>query len=621
MLIVLGFLVFLIGCDGFLPTNTDTTEPMTTVTTATTTTTTMTTAEQEPLVDAYYQNLMALFPIEITTDYQLPVIVQDGFSVQYFLEEVLLVDNILPYEANYYSTELEVTLSITYQDFTKTYLFEVIQKRDESLYQQYLIDEKFNEVFSLITENIPETLYSDFTLPLLEMSSVQVTYSTDDCEIINNRLIYNFPETNETIYLEITVKFNLETRTVVMPLLMVTYEVLPNIAEIRIVTDYSVPIETKEEYVYGYLDLYDYDEHNNSQLILGGTRMRIKLRGNSTLYMPKKAYKIKFDEAQYMLSDYAEKEWVLLANFADQTLLRNALAYQMGQDLGMDFAPMVRFVDVYINGVYQGNYLLTDQVEVSSNRVDVEEKSTDIDTGYLIEYDMRIYDEGLDMTEENYFLVGGVPFVIKSPDIEDDHYSHDQYVFIRNYVQEVYDTLVAKEDYTDLIDEASFIDWFIVSEIFKNVDSGYSSVYFHKEKGGLLKMGPLWDFDLSSGNYGHLQEDLRGPEGWYTSRSDKNVFFYHLMQYESFRNNLKARWNEVFQDAIIKMIESIYPMSDMITKSRYYNFMTWDIIGTYEDWFISPEILALDTYHKQLEFLRDFLIARVNWLNTEINLF
>jgi len=337
--------------------------------------------------------------------------------------------------------------------------------------------------------------------------------------------------------------------------------------------------------------------------------------------MPKKAYKIKFDEAQYMLSDYAEKEWVLLANFADQTLLRNALAYQMGQDLAMDFAPMVRFVDVYINGVYQGNYLLTDQVEVSSNRVDVEEKSTDIDTGYLIEYDMRIYDEGLDTTEENYFLVGGVPFVIKSPDIEDDHYSHDQYVFIRNYVQEVYDTLVAKEDYSDLIDEASFIDWFIVSEIFKNVDSGYSSVYFHKEKGGLLKMGPLWDFDLSSGNYGHLQEDLRGPEGWYTPRIDKNVFFYHLMQYESFRTNLKARWNEVFQDVVIKMIESIYPMSDMITKSRYYNFMTWDIIGTYEDWFISPEILALDTYHKQLEFLRDFLIDRVNWLNTEINLF
>jgi hypothetical protein len=197
MLIVLGLLVFLIGCDGFLPANTDTTEPMTTVTTATTTTTTITTAEQEPLVDAYYQNLMALFPLEITTDYQLPSIVQDGFSVQYFLGEVMLVDNILPYEANYYSTELEVTLKITYQDYTKTYDFQVVQKRDESLYQQHLIDEKFNEVFSLITESIPETLYSDFTLPLLEMSSVQVTYSTDDCEIINNRLIYDFPETNE----------------------------------------------------------------------------------------------------------------------------------------------------------------------------------------------------------------------------------------------------------------------------------------------------------------------------------------------------------------------------------------------------------------------------------------
>jgi hypothetical protein len=621
MLIAIGLLIILVGCDSLLPTNTDTTEPETTVTTTATTTTTVTTEYREALVDEYYQDLSALFPLEITSDYQLPFIVQDDFSVQYFSGEDLLVDNILPYEENYYSTELTVTVEITYQDYTKSYEFKVIQKRDESLYQQYLIEDQFSNIFTMIGDSIPDTIYSDFTLPLLPISSIQVTYSTDDCEIINNRLIYEFPENSETIYLNVTVRFNLESRTLVIPILMSSYDTLPNIAEIRIVTDYSAPIETKEEYVYGYLDLYDYDEHNNSQLILGGTRMRIKLRGNSTLYMPKKAYKIKFDEAQYMLSDYAEKEWVLLANFADQTLLRNALAYQMGKDLTMDFAPMVRFVDVYINGVYQGNYLLTDQVEVSGNRVDVEEKSTDIDTGYLIEYDMRIYDEGLDTTEENYFLVGGVPFVIKSPDIEDDHYSHDQYVFIRNYVQAVYDTLVAKEDYSDLIDEASFIDWFIVSEIFKNVDSGYSSVYFHKEKGGLLKMGPLWDFDLSSGNYGHLQEDLRGPEGWYTPRIDKNVFFYHLMQYDSFRTNLKARWNEVFQDVIIKMIESIYPMSDSITKSRYDNFRTWDIIGTYEDWFIAPEILALDTYHKQLEFLRDFLIDRVNWLNTEINLF
>jgi hypothetical protein len=322
-----------------------------------------------------------------------------------------------------------------------------------------------------------------------------------------------------------------------------------------------------------------------------------------------------------MLSEYAEKEWVLLANFADQTLVRNAVAYQMANDLDMAFSPMVRFVDLYINNVYQGNYLLSDQIEVSSNRVDVEEKSPNIDTGYLIEFDKRLYDEGLDVTEENFFLIEGIPFVIKSPDIEDDHYSNDQYLFIESYMRTVYDTLRDKEDYSLYIDEASFIDWFIVSEVMKNVDSGYSSVYFHKDAGGLLKMGPVWDFDLSSGNYGHLQADLRGPLGWYTPRYDKNVFFMYLLEYDGFKAALKQRWNEVYESVILQGLENVYIFADSIARSRSMNFDMWDIIGTYEDWFISPEILALDTYEEQLYFLYNFLETRIAWLNQEINLF
>jgi hypothetical protein len=367
--------------------------------------------------------------------------------------------------------------------------------------------------------------------------------------------------------------------------------------------------------------MYSYDDYNNSVLELGGIRMRIKLRGNSTLVMPKKPYKIKFDDKQNMLSDYQEKEWVLLANFADQTLVRNAVAYQMANDLNMDFSPMVRFVDLYINNVYQGNYLLSDQIEVSSNRVNVEEKSPNMDTGYLIEFDKRLYDGGLENSEENFFLIEGIPFVIKSPDIEDDHYRVDHYNFIESYMRTVYDTLRDKEDYSIYIYEASFIDWFIVSEVMKNVDSGYSSVYFHKDAGGLLKMGPVWDFDLSSGNYGHLQEDLRGPIGWYTPRADKNVFFMFLLEYEGFRDALKTRWNEIYDSVILQGLKNVYLFADSIGRSRSMNFDMWDIIGTYEDWFISPEILALDTYEEQLFFLYDFLDTRIAWLNQEINAF
>ncbi|PKK94892.1 MAG: hypothetical protein CVV60_04110 [Tenericutes bacterium HGW-Tenericutes-5] len=582
---------------------------------------TTTTDERPILIDEAYENLITNLPTEFSLDIILPDIPNEDFLVEYFVDNNKLVDNTLNYVAQGFDEIIDVEIRITYKSYTKEYTFEILMLRDEDLYNQELTNQRFSEIIEEVRTFIPEVLVSDFTIPEIDIPGAEILISTSDATIYNNRLIFTFPDYDEEVNLSIQIEYNRETRNYQLPVIFSNFSNLLKIPEIYILTDESAPIETKEDYVYGYLDMFSYDQYNNSILELGGIRMRIKLRGNSTLVMPKKPYKIKFDEKQNMLSEYQEKEWVLLANFADQTLVRNAVAYQMANDLDMAFSPMVRFVDLYINNVYQGNYLLSDQIEVSTNRVNVEEKSPNMDTGYLIEFDKRLYDEGLEVTEENFFLIEGIPFVIKSPDIEDDHYNNDQYLFIESYMRTVYDTLRDKEDYSLYIDEASFIDWFIVSEVMKNVDSGYSSVYFHKDAGGLLKMGPVWDFDLSSGNYGHLQEDLRGPIGWYTPRPDKNVFFMYLLEYEGFKTALKQRWNEVYETVILQALENVYLFADSIARSRSMNFDMWDIIGKYEDWFISPEILALDTYEEQLFFLYDFLDTRMTWLNQEINAF
>ena len=602
-LIVVGIL----GCGSFTTTN------QTSITT---------TIDERPLmIDAVYNNLVEVLPTEFSLDVFLPTLEDEEYDIEYYLNDLLLINNKLKYLAQGFDETVEIEIVITYEEYTKTYLYEILMLRDEELYNEEQTNQRFSEIFDEVKDFFPEVLVSDFTIPEFDISGADITISTSEATIYNNRLIFTFPDYDEEVNLNIEVEYNRETRNYQIPVIFSSFSNLPKIPEIYILTDESAPIETKEDYVYGYLDMFSYDQYNNSILELGGIRTRIKLRGNSTLVMPKKPYKIKFDEKQNMLSEYQEKEWVLLANFADQTLVRNAVAYQMANDLNMDFSPMVRFVDLYINNVYQGNYLLSDQIEVSTNRVNVEEKSPNMDTGYLIEFDKRLYDGGLENSEENFFLIEGIPFVIKSPDIEDDHYNNDQYLFIESYMRTVYDTLRDKEDYSLYIDEASFIDWFIVSEVMKNVDSGYSSVYFHKDAGGLLKMGPVWDFDLSSGNYGHLQEDLRGPIGWYTPRADKNVFFMYLLEYDGFKAALKQRWNEVYETVILQALANVYIFADSIARSRSMNFDMWDIIGTYEDWFISPEILALDTYEEQLFFLYDFLDTRITWLNQEINAF
>lgn len=570
------------------------------------------------LIRQKYVEFSSLLPTEFSTSLILPEIYTDGYSIDYYLDDVSLSDNTLDYTPQSYDEVITITLKITYQGLTLSFEHEILQLRDEELHNEEQTSLRFDEIVEEIKAMIPEVIFSDFTIPDISISGVETYFFVDKSYIYHGRLIFTFPESDEVVNLGIDVTYNRQMRRISVPIIMSDFYHLPKIPEIYIITDDFSAIETKEEYVLGYLDMFSYDQYNNSIMELGGARIGIKLRGNSTMFMPKLPYKIKFETKQELFGDYAEKDWVLLANFADQTLVRNALAFNLSKELDLGFTPSVNFVDLYINGLYQGNYLLTDQIEVTNDRVDIEENSPAIDTGYLIEYDMRLYDVGLDNTTENFFMVDYVPMVIKSPDISDYHYSNDQYLFIKDYMNNLYQILKNKGDYSGLIDEASFIDWFIVNEFLKNVDSGYSSVYFYKDKGGLLKMGPVWDFDLSSGNYGHLQEDLRGPEGFYTARYDKNIFFLHLMEYPTFRANLKLRWNEVY-DLILANIESIYPLVDSMARSRYLNFELWNIIGTNLDWYTAPEILALDTYEEQVYFLVDFLEKRAEWLNQAIN--
>jgi len=564
-------------------------------------------------VDEEMSRIKHLIPFEYNADIVLPA-ASKGFSVVYIVDGTISEDNIIEYDLSTINKEVFIEFTVSSKDSAVDSNILISQTISN---QQY--DILFEELVSDISSQIPSYISSNTSLPLVNNEFIHVDFNTDCTEIVRNRIVYSAP--SETLQCNLNVIGNFKNHYVEekIPFKMTAIDDLPKIPTIYITTEDNAEIVTKEYYIPGSVTLVIEGESEYSEIL--DAEMKIKLRGNSTLNMPKKPYKIKFSDEQALLSDYAEKKWVLLANHVDQTLLRDYLAFSMSSKIDIGFSPSFTFVDVFINGVYQGNYLLTDQVEVSVNRVNIEEKVSDVNTGYLVEYDIGLYREGLENTDENFFLIDEIPFVIKSPDFEDDHYVEEQKEYIEDYFNIVLDTLKNKEDYSSLIDESTFIDWFIVNEVFKNVDSGYSSVYFHKDKDGLLKMGPVWDFDISSGVPGYVSEDLRGPVGWWTPREDKNIFFYYLMQYPSFQENLKARWNEVYEDSIIVVLDEIISVSDEITQSRYNNFELWDIIGKEEDWYTSPEVYALKTYDEQLWFLYDYLKIRIEWLNTEINNF
>ena len=156
-----------------------------------------------------------------------------------------------------------------------------------------------------------------------------------------------------------------------------------NVPEIRIYTEEGRDVESKDEYLD--MNLFVKGEREDALSASG----RIKGRGNATWGYEKKPYKIKFDEKQPLLGYPANKEWVLLAEYCDKSLMRTAYMCELAKTVGMPYPINYHHVELYLNDEYLGIYLLTDQVEKKSNRVAIE------DDGFLFENDNYFWEEPL----------------------------------------------------------------------------------------------------------------------------------------------------------------------------------------------------------------------------------
>ncbi len=370
---------------------------------------------------------------------------------------------------------------------------------------------------------------------------------------------------------------------------------------------------TKSNYIDAQFDFFpSVPEEGDTILSIAG---KIKGRGNSTwVDMPKKPYKIKFNEKKGLFNLYAEKEWVLLANYADKTLMRNYLAYQLAADIGSPYPPSLHYVEVYLNGKHQGNYLFTDQVEVGENRVNIPELTPSYnDTpfltgGYLLEINARAPQE-----DEPYFMGQKFPIQIKSPEAP----SPEQLSYITNYLQTAEQALYS-DDFADPVkgfrkyfDETSMIQWFIYSELFKNIDSkDFSSVYFFKNRNGKLVMGPIWDFDLSAGN--HIEHtESTDPNGWFVLNS---YWFGRMYQDTAFRRNVKSHWN-LYKPSINAVLSNIHKLSEYLDASQKANFLLWPNFND-PSWAVPQGYLSFDA---QVKYLTSFLERRMAWMDAAIN--
>ncbi|MBQ7324245.1 MAG: CotH kinase family protein [Clostridia bacterium] len=354
---------------------------------------------------------------------------------------------------------------------------------------------------------------------------------------------------------------------------------------------------------------------------IGAVSGTIRGRGNSTWLWDKKPYKIKLDKKASLLGLDDNKDWILLANYADKSLIRNTLAYELGRVLDhITWSPHSYPVDLFVNGEYRGVYALGEHMEVANGRVDIEEGSTDPDTDYLLEIG------GMNMTGDvngvHYFHTDGrlVRFAtFKSPDFEE--ITEAQKAFITDYFQKAEDAIKKGEGYEKYIDVDSFVDWIILHELSYNVDSCFRrSCFLTKEKGGKIRMGPIWDFDLAFGNF---SRDNKKYDNWVTVGSDEKDAYVqynwctYLLRDKEFCQRLAERWEEVRDELLTVANDTIDSYGALLDGSQQENFKVWDI------WNISAGYQAkwcatANTYEKQLQYLRDFLSKRAKWMDDAI---
>ncbi len=373
-------------------------------------------------------------------------------------------------------------------------------------------------------------------------------------------------------------------------------------------TDGAAPVTSKYTYVSGQISL----DSNSKNFSSYNGKMKMKLHGNSTLVFPKLPYKIKLSSAASLLNMPAAKDWILLANYQDKTLIRNYLGLKESQMFGLPYTPRSQFIELFMNGEYEGNYELTEEIEIDPNRVNITEMSSvDVDSnsvtgGYLMEFDHHP-----DSTDITFSLHSGLPVTLHDPD--DNIAAQNSY--IQNYMQQTEDAINA-DNFTDPIngcakylDEETLINWYWVNELTKNNDAVFfSSCWMYKDRNDVLRFGPVWDFDISAGNVNYNGND--NPEGWWVNSA---LWLQRLFQDTAFTQKAIARW-KVIRPSLDSLNTYIDATAGSLQYSEKQNFTRWNILNQ----LVGANVEAAGSYQGEVDYLKSWMQQRINWIDANL---
>ncbi len=353
---------------------------------------------------------------------------------------------------------------------------------------------------------------------------------------------------------------------------------------------------------------------------------QVKLRGNSTSKAEKKPFNVKFSSKQSVFGMDKGKKWNLLANAFDKTLLRNKLGLDLATATGLSYISQSTFADVYYNGVLIGNYLVTEPVEAGTTKVDIDESETSKD--FMIEVERERYESDVTYTTTK----SGIRFAINVP----EEPSATQVTGIESFLSKADAAIRTKKasEYSKYIDIDSFVNYYIVSELFKAVDFNYSSTRFYV-KNGKMYAGPIWDLDLSSGNASKrfYKAYYNGDISYQGLYCTELKWYSYLIRSDEFVKKVNDRMKVLFP-----IIENLY-QTNVKGKNRIdtlladfgqaFNRNYLSIVEGGAGWSLTKRYSTCDnatgleydshptTYQANVELLRNWLKNRANYLQKE----
>ena len=378
----------------------------------------------------------------------------------------------------------------------------------------------------------------------------------------------------------------------------------------------------------------------NGNLEYNGKLEFISGRGNSTWGYEKKPYNIKLKNTKALLGMDQGKNWYLLPVYIEKDRMNTKVAFNIASELGLSFTPECTWIDLYLNGEYNGNYLLCESITVDEGRIaihnleeenkaknpNIEESevfTTDfykgcelthgdnVNGGYLIEKDIpgRYNDE-----ISGFQTASGAYFILKSP----EHASREQVEYIMNYFQTIENMIVNNTpDYANYIDLDSFAARFLVEEISLNWDADVTSMFFYKNNdSNLLYAGPVWDFDSSMGwgrgdyhNWSNYEYSILNA---LNERADVNNLSWHTMLYENeeFYNKVVAEFRELLPYMETLLETTIDEYADTVRASTLMDETRWQYTYT----FGSTNRGHYADFDSSVRYLKYYLAKRLNYL-------